>query len=240
MEKKMKVLVTAGATRVPIDQVRGVTNIFKGRTGTMIADYLKRRGWDVTLVTSNPTLANTFSAKFIDSQLEPLWPEEWCRVIGYQTFDELEKILQQEITTGGYDLIVHSAAVSDYKVSRVLVDGVEGGLTPVDSSTKVSSSHPKLYLEMTPTIKLIDQFRKWGFKGQLVKFKLQVGLSDTKLLEIAHRSLKDSNADLIVANCLEWSKEFAYVIDSSGVVEKVNRQDIGRAIYTFIERGGSS
>ena len=53
----MKVLVTAGATMSPIDKVRAITNIFKGRTGTAIAKYFaKSRRHDVTLITSSPGL----------------------------------------------------------------------------------------------------------------------------------------------------------------------------------------
>lgn len=33
----MRVLVTAGATQVPIDRVRAITNVFTGRTGTQVA-----------------------------------------------------------------------------------------------------------------------------------------------------------------------------------------------------------
>ncbi|MCX6778859.1 MAG: bifunctional phosphopantothenoylcysteine decarboxylase/phosphopantothenate synthase [Candidatus Magasanikbacteria bacterium] len=226
MENKKKVLVTAGATMVPIDQVRGVTNIFKGRTGAMIAEWFYSQGYDVTLVTSNSDLVEKYREAYVESGGWTRGFKPWF-VRTFKTFDDL---------TGGYDLIIHSAAVSDYKVSRVLIGEAESGLIPIDSTAKISSSHSKVYLEMTPTIKLIDQFRKWGFKGMLVKFKLQVGLTDTELLEIAQRSLQESDADLIVANCLEWSKERAYVVSRFGKTRSVERYSIASSIDNFFKR----
>ena len=52
--RAMNVLVTAGNTKVLIDRVRCLTNIFTGRTGTAIALHAHERGHDVTLLTSRP------------------------------------------------------------------------------------------------------------------------------------------------------------------------------------------
>ena len=46
----MKVLVTSGATREPIDSVRFISNLSSGRTGAAICDALVARGIDVTHV----------------------------------------------------------------------------------------------------------------------------------------------------------------------------------------------
>ena len=50
----MNVLVTAGNTLAPIDRVRGLTNVFTGRTGAGIALAAHERGHAVTLLTSHP------------------------------------------------------------------------------------------------------------------------------------------------------------------------------------------
>ena len=46
----MRVLVTAGGTREPIDAVRYVGNRSSGRMGVAVADEAGRRGADVTLI----------------------------------------------------------------------------------------------------------------------------------------------------------------------------------------------
>jgi phosphopantothenate-cysteine ligase/phosphopantothenoylcysteine decarboxylase/phosphopantothenate--cysteine ligase len=210
-----KVLITAGCTTVPIDQVRVISNIFKGRTGTSIAEYFSRHH-EVTLVTSNPALT-AGDRKF--------------KVIAYRTFDDLAAVMEDEIVTRKYDTIIHSAAVSDYRVAGIFSKNPDGSLVPVDANNKVSSSHDELFMRFTPTEKLIDKIRPaWGFRGQLVKFKLEVGISDEKLLEIAGKSMLASRADMIVANCLEWSAHYAYILEAKGSLEKVSRRELPEAL----------
>lgn len=211
-----RVLVTAGSTETPIDRVRSITNIFKGKTGWKIAEYFCDQKEDVTLLTSG-------------------YREEkkGLKVLSFRTYDELALILEKEVASEKYDIIIHSAAISDYQVARVLVpDPSNSNPIPIDSSTKVSSQHSRLFLELVPTVKLVDRMREpWGFKGKLVKFKLQVGISDLELLDIAKASVVASKADLLVANCLEWSKERAYLVSPDGNYQGVMRDALPAALY---------
>ena len=212
-----KILITAGSTIVPIDQVRNISNIFKGRTGSEIALYLNSKGHEVTLITSNPDLAINLPS-----------PNDPIEIIEFKTYDELFKAMHHAITNNQYDVIIHSAAVSDYEVRAVCVlDGQK--LIPIDNKSKVSSDHKEIFLQLTPTLKIIDLVRCWGFKGYLVKFKLQVGLSDDELITIAQKSRIASGAEMIVANCLEWSKSRAYII-TEGKVMEVSREDLAKEI----------
>jgi phosphopantothenate-cysteine ligase/phosphopantothenoylcysteine decarboxylase/phosphopantothenate--cysteine ligase len=129
--------------------------------------------------------------------------------------------------------VIHSAAVSDYEVGAVYMKNEAGELVPLNRSKKVDSSHDKLFLEMVQTPKIVDLIKsEWQFQGQLVKFKLQVGMSNIELLNIARRSMIHSHADFIVANCLEWSKKRAYVVD--GITLKstdVTRKELPEALW---------
>lgn len=221
----MRVLVTAGATVSPIDKVRQISNIFKGKTGLEIAREFtagNKAGIFCSLVTSDPTSAEAQRMIQNNSRLH---------IIGFKTFEELREIMEQEIRNGQYNVVIHSAAVSDYQVSRVLVPEVVG-LRPVDNSAKISSAYSKLYLELEPTIKIIDQIRHpWGFRGKLVKFKLQVGVSDEELITTARKSMHASQADFIVANCLEWYRQKAYIIGTDGSVDSVPRSHLAKELY---------
>lgn len=215
--KKKRILVTAGATTVPIDQVRAITNIFKGRTGTKIARHFAKKGHCVTLITSNPALLEDKTADNL-------------RIIAYRTYDQLYEAMKKEISHGKYDIVIHSAAVSDYKVGGVFYKNGGGKLVSVDNSKKMSSDHNELFLHLVPTEKIVDKIRKpWGFKGYLVKFKLQVGISDAQLKSIAEKSRITSQADMIVANCLEWANERAEIITEK-TTTPVKRQDLAKAI----------
>ncbi len=216
----MKILITAGATMTMIDQVRAITNIFKGKTGSSIALHLNSRH-EVTLLTSNPELVERH-AGYLSGY--------FCRVCKYKTFDDLARLMEFEVRYGHYDVIIHSAAVSDYQVVGVFVDE-NGKLNAVDASKKISSKNPEMYLKLAPTFKIVDKLRtEWGFKGILIKFKLQVGISETELIKIAQKSRADSDADFIVANCLEWANKYALIIDRNDIVERVSRTELPQAI----------
>jgi phosphopantothenate-cysteine ligase/phosphopantothenoylcysteine decarboxylase/phosphopantothenate--cysteine ligase len=220
-----KVLITAGSTNVMIDKVRCISNIFKGKTGSDIAIAAHQRYLDVTLITSNPELIgdNVFN------------------VIPYKTYDELYSAMEKEITTKKYDTIIHSAAVSDYAVEgtyapKQTYQNFE--LEKLDASKKISSSESELYLKLVPTEKIIDKIRfPWGFKGKLVKFKLQVGITDDELIKIATKSMNDSKADHIVANCLEWAKERAYIISANPnePMYNVKREGLATRLLNMLE-----
>lgn len=228
----MKILVTGGSTQVMIDKVRCISNIFKGRTAWDIAIECGRNGFVeqketyVKLLTSS-TAYPTLTGYYIDE------------VERFKTYDELYALMEKEVTKGDYDVIIASAAVSDYKVEgtySITNNTTNGyGLNRIDSSTKISSSESELYLKLVPTEKIIDKIRdSWGFKGKLVKFKLQVGISDEELIEIAKKSREHSKADIIVANCLEWAKERAFIITADNV-EEVKRYDLGKRLIEIIE-----
>lgn len=219
----MNILVTAGNTRTMIDRVRCITNVFTGRTGANIAAVAARRGHHVLLLTSRPEL---------------LPPTPGLTVRAYQTFEELAELMAEEIPGGKKDAVIHSAAVSDYHVAAVYSAPAFDGntlpkLTDV-SAGKVKSSHPEVWIRLTPSPKLVDKVRsEWGFRGVLVKFKLEVGVSEAELQQIAERSRLHSHADLMSANTLDEAGEWALV--GAGEYTKVPRANLAAEIVSRVE-----
>src|SRR5438552_11717988 len=109
----MNVLVTAGNTRVYIDQVRCLTNVFTGRTGASIALEAHRRGHRVVLLTSHPEAVETAPAD-----------ERWS-LYRFRTFDDLHQRLRSLLEAGGLDAVIHCAAVSDYQCTGVYAPSPE-------------------------------------------------------------------------------------------------------------------
>ena len=225
----MKILVTAGNTMAMIDKVRGISNIFKGRTGFMIAQSLYNSGHDVTLLTSNPEIVDAWK-----DQTGRHYPiSEMFHTVKYRTYDELYTSMKSLITTKGFDVVIHSAAVSDYAVEGTYVQAADK-LRKIDSSSKIGSEYKELYLRLVPTEKIVDRIREWGFGGVLVKFKLQVGMSDEELIEIAEKSRQHSDANLIVANTLEGSSYYAYIIGIGADPMRVSRGSLPMALENSI------
>jgi phosphopantothenate-cysteine ligase/phosphopantothenoylcysteine decarboxylase/phosphopantothenate--cysteine ligase len=232
----MNILVTAGNTLVLIDRVRAITNIFTGRTGAAIAQEAHRRGHVVTLLTSQPETATAVDGR-------PNW-----RCIPYRTLDDLQKAMAAEIARRP-DVVVHSAAVSDFHVDGVYAATPGSSFDPTQrtwqgdpptlvdrSAGKVKSDEPELWLRLVRATKLIDRVRgEWSFRGILVKFKLEVGTGDADLLRIAEQSRRHSDADWMVANTLEGAAEWAYLGSAAGY-ERIARADLPGRLLDALEK----
>jgi phosphopantothenoylcysteine synthetase/decarboxylase len=242
----MHILVTAGNTVVPIDRVRCMTNIFTGRTGAAIALVCHECGHAVRLLTSHPeTVAQLHPGT-------PLSAERWS-VQPYRTFQELQGLMERAVRGDRLDVVIHCAAVSDYEAAGVFASDPATRFEPetrrwlspagtaptlVDRAAgKIKSDEPELWLRLVRTPKLIDRIRPdWGFRGILVKFKLEVGLGDEELLAIAERSRRHSDADLMVANTLEEANAWAFLGPEGGHYERVSRADLPARLLAAVER----
>ncbi len=196
-------LVCSGSTREPIDEVRDWGNIFTGGTGFDIARALAAHG-PVDLVTSNREHLARAAAGGLAAHPIQGFP--------FQSHADLRAALAERLAGPAYAAISMSAAVSDYTPAgsfalvrrEALPDGTEHWLVRDVQAGKVSSQHGHLAILGRQTEKLVDLFRStWGFRGILVKFKLEVGLDQERLLQIGEVSRQASGADLLVANTLE-------------------------------------
>ncbi|MBX9584930.1 MAG: bifunctional phosphopantothenoylcysteine decarboxylase/phosphopantothenate synthase [Gemmataceae bacterium] len=216
----MNILVTAGNTQAPIDRVRCITNVFTGRTGGRIAATAAARGHAVTLLTSHP-------------EAVPPAPADRLTVRPYQTFADLDGLMAEAIPGGRFDALLHAAAVGDYHVAGTFA---RHGDDLVDvSAGKVKSDHPELWLKLVRAPKLVDKVRsEWGFRGVLVKFKLEVGVTDAELLPVAERSRVQSGADLMCANTLDGMADWAFV-GAADAYQKVARDRLADHLLAAVE-----
>jgi phosphopantothenoylcysteine synthetase/decarboxylase len=235
----MNVLVTAGNTLAFVDRVRCLTNVFTGRTGTQVALEAHARGHRVTLLTSHPEVV---------ADLHGTPPEHDFTIRPYRAFDELADRMENTIRTGSLDTIVHTAAVSDYLCAGVYAPEAGAQFDPAArrwtgepafadaSAAKVKSDSPELWLRLVRAPKLVDRVRSpWNFAGVLVKFKLEVGIDETALLEIAERSRRHSDADLMVANTLDGANQWALLGPLDGRYERIARRELAPRLLDALE-----
>jgi phosphopantothenate-cysteine ligase/phosphopantothenoylcysteine decarboxylase/phosphopantothenate--cysteine ligase len=238
----LNVLVTAGNTQTPVDQVRCITNIFSGKTGAHIAARAFDRGHSVVILTSHPEVLAEFPSPRYRG--EPNF-----RARPYRTFDDLDAAMGEELTSRRFDVVIHAAAVSDYHLAGVYTPAPGTSFDPTSltwkgdpartsdaAAGKVRSSHPELWLRLKPTPKLVDKIRPvWGFTGVLVKFKLEVGVSEAELLDIAERARVQSGADVVVANTLEGRFDWAVLGSGDGGYHKVERAELADRVLDAVE-----
>ena len=101
----------------------------------------------------------------------------------------------------------------------------------------MKSDEPELWLRLVRAPKLVDRVRAdWGFQGVLVKFKLEVGIGEEQLLQIAEQSRQHSRADLMVANTLEGADTWAYLGPLAGHYQRVSRQELAERLLEVVEQ----
>lgn len=209
----MKILVTSGGTKIPIDKVRDITNMSKGTFGSKIATELLKMGHEVlffkakeskTPFTLTVDLAKGYYSEDINNWVEkqmdtiqahmnkiPLLKS--YKEMEYTTFIEYKERLERWIKLERPDVVVLAAAVSDY--------GVEN---PHDGKIR---SNDLLTIKLGQLPKIIHLIKTWHPTCKLVGFKLLVNSKDYQLVEAANRSISENGCDMIVANDLVDIKE---------------------------------
>jgi phosphopantothenoylcysteine decarboxylase/phosphopantothenate--cysteine ligase len=157
-----KILITAGGTSEKIDPVRSITNFSTGETGFRAAKFLQTLGHDVTLIQSK-------RSNYLNG-IEKL--------VTYDTTAEFADAFAAQLKNESFDLLIHSAAVSDYGVATV----TDSHGKAVSTAAKIQSNE-SLTLTLKPNPKYIQQARELSRnkKLKIISFKLTSGENDLKL-----------------------------------------------------------
>jgi phosphopantothenoylcysteine decarboxylase / phosphopantothenate---cysteine ligase len=118
----MRILVTAGGTREPIDSVRFVGNRSSGRMGVALAGEAARRGADVTLIAANVSLELPATA------------------VSVETTAELEAAVRERFADN--DVLIMAAAPADFRPAEPIADKI----------SRERSEGLSIELEATPDI----------------------------------------------------------------------------------------
>lgn len=177
-----KVLITAGATREPLDGVRFITNFSTGKTGASLADYFSDQGYAVTYLhgpgAALPTHGDVRAKEFSD-------------------FASLEQTLKSELKQK-YDVVVQAAAVSDFSVEEIRSrDG------KIDRDGKIRSNQ-ELEMKLKQNPKLVLNLKEWSQPHQptVVAFKLTNTKDSKERSNAVDRLLTRPEIDAVVWNDL--------------------------------------
>lgn len=208
-------LVTGGATREYVDDVRFISNPSTGISAYYIAEALKRRGASVLLVLGE---GNTVSnANFSVS----------TRVV--RSTQDMYEVVDKELATHSYNVFISVAAVSDYR--------------PIPTKGKIRSNKQNISLDLVPTIKIIKSIRDQYSELFIVGFKAEVGLSSEELIERATEFLQENRLDMVCANWVgEPDKGFASSTNELFVISPENtptylsgsKQELGEKLAKII------
>jgi phosphopantothenoylcysteine synthetase/decarboxylase len=208
------ILITSGPTRAPLDAVRYLSNRSTGRFGTLVANEALRRGALVTLIYG------------IGSETPP--KHHRLRLLPVETNRDLKRALRTQLRTRRFDAVIHAMAVLDFQPA-----GLRHG--------KVGSRSGRWTVPLEKAPKIIPHIKRWAPRTFLVGFKLEVGLGERRLLARARRLLKESRADVVVANQFSEGEDRehpGYLMNATGQVVKkaIGKRPLARAIVALVLR----
>ena len=232
-----RVLITGGGCVEKIDDVRAITNSSSGKTALLIARVIKA---------INPAAAVTYL--MAERAVQPKITETSgkTKTAGAATRDsvknfsscaDLQKLLRAELSANKYDLLFHAAAVSDYSVQSLVVDGKEfkpGRVAKITGAKNVRVNlklNPKLLAEIPALAK------KKNRSAVVVGFKLTSNASEAEREAAVQKLFAEKNPpDFVISNDLSeiTPKSHPCVLWRAGVaIARGQIQTIVRKIYAF-------
>ena len=181
--RRLRILVTSGATREPIDGVRCITNFSTGGTGARIADRLLERGHRVFYLHGQSAAQ----------------PGRTCRRASFASFHDLDRSLRSLLANRPFDAVIHLAAVGDYSVRSIEADGrsLPPGAGKLDSSAGLT-------LKLKRNFKIVDRLKSYAKNRRplIIAFKLTRASSLAERQAAAERLAARPGIDLVVRNDL--------------------------------------
>lgn len=233
------ILITAGGTSEPVDSVRSITNSGTGRLGSLTAEEFAK--------------LNSVGAVYYICSKTALKPaHDKIRIITVESVDDLKNAVESLLHSERIDVVVHSMAVSDYRVRSVsTIDRVEealGGGVELEKALdetdlrkggeKLSSKMgaPLILLEQTP--KILPCFRKLAPNAVIIGFKLLSNVSRERLFEVAKKLMTDNGCDYVLANDsaeISGDSHIGYLLGKDGSTKRLEtKQEIARSLAGVI------
>jgi phosphopantothenoylcysteine decarboxylase/phosphopantothenate--cysteine ligase len=213
--KGKKILLTGGATREYIDDVRYLSNPSSGLSSHYVADSLLLLGAEVYLILGE---GNTLDKTSITYPFTVV-----------QSTDDMYQQVIKELSTDSYDSLVSVAAVTDY--------------APHHQAGKIPSGQTELSIKLKPTVKIVKSIREKYPSLFIVTYKAEVGISKDELIRKGTAFLGQNKVEMVCANWvgeadkgfMSQTNEIFIIQDDKDVIPlKGSKQRIGKDIAQII------
>jgi phosphopantothenoylcysteine decarboxylase/phosphopantothenate--cysteine ligase len=188
--------------------MRVISNRSTGTLGQTIARDFVKSGARVTL---------------LEGPVEKRLESKAVKVLKFRFFDEFAPLIKKELKKK-YDICIHAAAVSDYRVRNV-------------SRTKLSSHLRRVKLALVPTEKIVHSIKELAPKTFLVAFKLESTMTKTAAKQKTEALFRDGKCDLVVANSTEGPRYCGYIVDKNKKIltHQRSRREISKALVNLVK-----
>lgn len=217
----VRVVVSAGGTREPIDPVRFLGNRSSGRQGVALAAEAAARGAEVTVVAAN------VSADVLADVRHPA-----IRVLAVGAAAELAEVMKREALEA--DVVVMAAAVADYRPVQVSDRKL----------TKEAGGVPTIELVENEDI-VAALVEKRGAGQLIVAFAAETPEDEAEMLARARGKQERKGVDLLVVNEVGWEQGFergenaVHILGPGGVVARTaagSKREVAAAVWDEVAR----
>ena len=213
----MRIVITAGPSYEPIDRVRRLSNFSTGELGTLLAECFAEAGHSVLCFRGT-------AASFAP----PLWPVE---VVPFTTNADLESSLQRLIRREEVSVVLHAAALCDFRVGAIRDSSgkeIEAG--------KISSRVGPLNLTLEPAPKLIATLRRLFPASILVGWKYDVDGSTDEIIASGRRQIDECLTDACVLNGDAYGSGFGLLSRAGERVHLPTKAGLARFLLEWAEK----
>jgi phosphopantothenoylcysteine decarboxylase/phosphopantothenate--cysteine ligase len=207
--RNKRVLVTAGSTPTYIDDVRFISNKFRGHLGIQIANELCLRGVEAELVLGPGSIP----------------PPAYITTTVIKDYEDYKSCVLAKLRADAFDYGVFAAAVADYKPKARVA-----GKIP---STGLSN------IALEPTAKVIDLVQKAFPTLKILTFKFQLDIAHEDLIKIAAQRVRRGHIGVIANRGEERGpngEHIAHLVDSDLRVRTfTSKKEIAIGICDYIE-----
>jgi phosphopantothenate-cysteine ligase len=219
----VNILISAGGTRERIDSVRSIANTATGRLGSLVAAcFDKIQETERIFYVCAPNVPRPDSAK--------------AEITVVEDTAGLERAVRDILGQNRVDVIIHSMAVSDYRVRSVttpariaerarsvpVIEAIDSAPS-LEQNAKISSDENRLVIVLESAPKIISLFQTLAPRALLVGFKLLDNASHETLIDAACRLLEKNRCAFVLANDardIHDDTHIAYLIDRNRQIQR--------------------
>ena len=230
----MNILISAGGTRERIDSVRSIANTATGRLGSLVAACFDK-------------VPETERIFYVCTPNAPRPESARAEITVIEDTAGLEKAVREILRHNRVDAVIHSMAVSDYRVrsvttpARIAESAVNASVLEaidrapsLEQDAKIRSGENRLVIVLEPTPKIISLFQTLSPQALLVGFKLLDKVSHETLIDAALSLLEKNRCAFVLANDardIHDDMHVAWLIDRNRRMRRFgDKHAIGRGI----------
>jgi phosphopantothenoylcysteine synthetase/decarboxylase len=188
----MKVILTCGPAYEPVDEVRRITNFSTGELGTILSERLAAAGAQAICLRGAAATHLSLPAN--------------AEVRTFTTNDDLVAQLTQLSREGPVAGIFHTAALCDYRVSRVTTSDGRDATGP-----KIASRDGALSITLEPATKVIRSLRGLFPDSRIVGWKYELDGHSGDAIAKGNRQIVENNTDACVVNGRAYGTGFGFL-----------------------------